>query len=272
LETPAEGPGPQAVLGNLDKCFIATSFLKLICYKLLKSVIIPFMNLNSSLFPVITIDGPCGAGKGEISQRLAQEKGWHLLESGAIYRILALVAKRAEVASDDVDHLTHLADSLNVQFIVTPDNRIDVLLDGESVGDAIRTQEISNLASKISVFPQVRKALFARQRTFRKAPGLIAEGRDMGTVVFPDAQVKIFLTASLEERAKRRYQQLLEKGMAVKLSDLVEELSERDVRDQQRKTAPMQAAEDAVTIDTTLLTIDQVMDRIREVVNKKLGG
>ena len=226
----------------------------------------------SSSPPVITIDGPCGAGKGAISQLLAKEKEWHLLESGAIYRVLALEAKQKGIDPEDETRLTQAAEDLEVEFAVTSGKGVQVVLEGEDVTDEIHTQEISNLASKISVLPLVRQALLNRQRAFRMDPGLVVEGRDMGTVVFPDAEVKIFLTASIEERAERRYQQLLEKGNNVKLPDLVEELLERDARDQQRKVSPMKAADDAVVIDTTHLTIDEVMNKVREVLNGKLGN
>lgn len=225
----------------------------------------------TSSSPVIAIDGPCGSGKGVISQLLAQEKGWHLLESGSIYRVLALSAKQKGIDPEDEDRLKQLADNLKAQFIITSQNNIDILLENQRVNDILHTPEIGSLASKISVLPGVRKALLNRQRAFREDPGLVAEGRDMGTVVFPEAEVKIFLTASLEARAERRYQQLLEKGFRVKLSDVIQEILERDARDQQRATSPLKMAEDAVMVDATHLTIDEVMHRVRKIVENKLG-
>lgn len=220
-----------------------------------------------SLPPVITIDGLCGSGKGTVSQLLAKEKGWNLLESGAIYRALALLSKQQNVESDDEEKLKQLADKLDIEFITTS-NGLKILLEKQDVTDTIHSQEMGNLSSKVSIFPEVRKALLEKQRSFRIKPGLVADGRDMGTVIFPDARSKIFLTASIEERAKRRYKQLSEKGFSVKLEDIEAEIAERDARDKNRKASPTKPADDAVIIDTTSLTIEEVMREVREAVNK----
>ncbi len=218
--------------------------------------------MNNTI-PVITIDGFSGCGKGTISQLLAQHLSWHLLDSGALYRVLALIAKQREVDLTDEKALSKLAAHLDVEFIAVADEPlVGVILDGQDVSIAVRTEEIGNVASKIAAFPDVRKALLQRQRDFRQAPGLIADGRDMGTVVFSDAEFKFFLTATCEERAKRRYKQLLEKGINVKLAQLFEELAARDARDEQRVVSPLKPARDAVIIDTTELTIEQVIQRI----------
>ncbi|GLP96618.1 (d)CMP kinase [Paraferrimonas sedimenticola] len=215
--------------------------------------------------PVITIDGPGGAGKGTICQLLAKQLEWHLLDSGALYRVLALAAIYRNVDFTNEEALGLLAAHLDVQFL-SGDNGVKVVLEGEDVSKAIRSQECSDAASRVAAFPRVREALLRRQRSFRAAPGLVADGRDMGTVVFNDAECKIFLTASAEERAQRRYNQLIEKGFDVNIDRLLAEIKERDARDTGRKVAPLIAAEDALIIDTTGLNIDQVMDRVTEYV------
>lgn len=187
--------------------------------------------------PVMTIDGPSGAGKGTLCQRLAEKLGWHLLDSGAIYRVLSLAALHHDVELDSEASLVPLAANLDVQFQVEGD-LVKVILEGEDVSRTIRTEEVGNAASKIAAFPRVREALLRRQRAFRQAPGLIADGRDMGTVVFPEAEVKIFLDASAEERAQRRYKQLQDKGFDVNFERLLTEIRERDDRDRNRATAP----------------------------------
>lgn len=211
--------------------------------------------------PVITIDGPGGAGKGTLCQLLAEKMQWHLLDSGAIYRVLALAALHHNVALDDEAGLVPLAAYLDVRFPVI-DGHVRTILEGEDVSDAIRTEEMGNTASKVAAFPRVREALLRRQRAFRGAPGLIADGRDMGTVVFPDAQVKIFLDASAEERASRRLLQLQNKGLDVSFDRLLSEIQDRDHRDRNRAVAPLKAAEDALVIDSTHLSITQVLDKV----------
>ncbi len=217
---------------------------------------------------VITIDGPSGAGKGTICQLLAERLGWLLLDSGATFRVCALAALHHNVDLSNEDALAPLAAHLDVQFIPQADG-VRVILEGEDVTPAIRSQECADAASKIAVFPKVREALLRRQRAFRQAPGLIADGRDMGTVVFPDADAKIYLTASAEARAQRRYDQLKGKGYDVSIERLLTEIQERDYRDVNRPVAPLKPAEDALEIDTTALTIEQVVETVyRYVVTK----
>jgi cytidylate kinase len=215
--------------------------------------------------PVITIDGPTASGKGTISRLLAEHLGWQILDSGALYRLLGLKALQQTVSLDDEPALAQLALDLDIRFSGSPtDAEIQVFLDNTNVTNEIRTEKSGAAASKVAALPQVRSALLDKQRAFRQPPGLIADGRDMGTVVFPDAQVKIFLTASAQERAKRRYNQLIEKGVSVRLSDLFEEIAERDKRDSNRSAAPLIAAEDAVELDTSEITAEQAALRILE--------
>ena len=219
--------------------------------------------------PVITIDGASGTGKGVVTQLVAKKLGWRLLDSGALYRVLALAAQKHGVALGNEPALQVLAEYLDVQFVATETSSLpQILLEGQDVTDTIRTEKMGNAASKVAAFPAVRAALLSRQRAFRESPGLATDGRDMGTVVFPDADIKIFLIASPEERARRRYNQLKEKGINVNLSDLIEELRERDKRDQERIIAPLRPAEDAISIDTDQLSIGQVVERIMLEVRK----
>jgi len=214
--------------------------------------------------PVLTIDGPSGSGKGTVAQRMAKELGWHYLDSGAIYRVLAQAALKHQLNLTDELGIAKLAQQLDVTFIVQDDALI-VLLEGHDVSTQIRSEQAGNAASKVAALPQVRAALLQRQYAFRQAPGLVTDGRDMGTVVFPDAPYKIFLNASAEERAKRRHKQLKEKGIESNLAGLVAEISERDQRDRQRTVAPLRPADDAIELDSTSLGIDDVFHRVRAI-------
>jgi cytidylate kinase len=207
--------------------------------------------------PVIAIDGPSASGKGTIAQGVARALGFHYLDSGALYRLVALAARRQGIGLSDPQALAALAQGLEATF-----DGDQVILEGERVTDAIRSEEVSQAASQVAALAPVRSALLARQRAFRQPPGLVAEGRDMGTQVFPDARLKIFLTASAEERARRRYKQLMDKGMRVSMIDLVREIAERDRRDRERVVAPLRQAEDAVLIDTTSLTVDEIVQAV----------
>jgi cytidylate kinase len=220
--------------------------------------------------PVITVDGPGGAGKGTLCKALAAALGWHLLDSGAIYRVLALAALHHQVDLESEEALAPLAAHLDVRF-VAEEEELQVILEGEDVSGEIRTQEVANAASQVAAFPRVREALLRRQRAFREAPGLIADGRDMGTVVFPDAPVKIFLDASSEERARRRMLQLQEKGFSVNFERLLAEIQERDSRDRNRSVAPLVPAEDALVLDSTRLSIEQVIEKALQYAREKLA-
>ena len=224
----------------------------------------------AQMAPVMTIDGPSGAGKGTLCQLLAEKLGWHLLDSGAIYRVLSLAALHHDVEIDSEAALVPLAANLDVQFQVEG-ALVKVILEGEDVSRTIRTEEVGNAASKIAAFPRVREALLRRQRAFRQAPGLIADGRDMGTVVFPEADVKIFLDASAEERAQRRYKQLQDKGFDVNFERLLTEIRERDDRDRNRAVAPLKPAEDALVVDSTSMTIDEVLATVLAYAEQQLG-
>lgn len=212
--------------------------------------------------PVLTIDGPSGSGKGTVAQLMAKGLGWHYLDSGAIYRVLAQAALQHNVDLADEPKLAEMAHELDLVFSLEND-QLKVLLEGEDVSTVIRSEQAGNSASKVAALPLVRAALLDRQRAFRQSPGLVADGRDMGTVVFPDAQTKVFLTASAEIRAQRRYKQLKEKGIESNLPDLVAEISERDIRDSQRAVAPLRPATDALQLDSSVMTIDDVFDYIR---------
>ena len=227
------------------------------------------------LAPVVAIDGPSGSGKGTVCSRLARQLGWHLLDSGALYRLLALAATRHGIALDNEAALETLAANLDVQFVAAVEGLHGqrILLEGEEVGDELRTEQAGAGASQVAALPAVRCALLQRQRDFRVAPDLVADGRDMGTVVFSDAPLKVFLTASAEERARRRYLQLKDRVPGVTLPSLLEEIRVRDERDTQRAVAPLKPAHDALLLDSTALSIEQVLERIlAEVAARGLAG
>ncbi|MEY4762084.1 MAG: hypothetical protein RLZZ200_1940 [Pseudomonadota bacterium] len=214
--------------------------------------------------PVLAIDGPSGSGKGTISRLVADRLGWHLLDSGALYRIVALAGTRAGLSPDDEGGFAGVARSLEVRFGSQADGSEQVLLGSaaEDITGLIRTEEAGMGASRVAAYPVVREALLQRQRDFARVPGLVADGRDMGTVVFPGAPLKIFLTASAEERARRRHKQLKDKGYAGSLADLSREIAERDARDANRPVSPLKAADDAVVVDSTPMGIAAVVDHV----------
>ncbi len=220
--------------------------------------------------PVITIDGPSGAGKGTVARIVAEQLGWHLLDSGAIYRVLAVATQHHHVSLDDEEPLIPMAAHLDVQFEISSQGESKVILEGEDVTNTIRTEDIGSLASKVAAFPRVREALLRRQRAFSVTPGLVADGRDMGTVVFAQAPVKVFLTASAEERAERRFNQLKEKGFDVKIGRLLDDIRQRDERDRNRAVAPLVPAEGALIVDSTDLSIDEVVNKVLSFANGKL--
>ena len=212
--------------------------------------------------PVIAIDGPTGSGKGTISRELARTLGWHLLDSGALYRLVALVAAEEGIMIDDSEHLAEAAASMNIDFSSAGGDE-QIFLRGKDVTALLRTEEHGAAASQVAAQPPVRTVLLERQRAFAQAPGLVADGRDMGSVVFPDALLKVFLTASPTERARRRHNQLKEKGIDVSLPALSREIAERDERDSKRRVAPLKPADGARILDSTGMTPDQVVERVR---------
>lgn len=230
------------------------------------------MTNPSVLPPVLTIDGPSGSGKGTIVKHVAQKLGWHMLDSGALYRLVAYGSQNNQLSFDNEDSIADYAVNLDVVFKLVDmgeaaesgqgSKELQIILEGEVVGPELRTETTGNAASIVAAMPKVREALLQRQRDFRQNPGLVADGRDMGTTVFPDAEAKIFLTASAEERAQRRYKQLKEKGISGNLAALLRDINERDERDSQRSASPLKPAEDAVTIDTSALSIEQVVEQV----------
>ena len=220
---------------------------------------------------VMTIDGPSGSGKGTVSRATAHALGWALLDSGALYRLVALAGRGAGISLDDGPSLGRLAQQLDIRFGSDPAGGEVVWLDGIEVTAAIRTEQAGNDASRVAALPLVRAALLERQRRFAVPPGLVADGRDMGTVVFPQADVKIFLTASAAERASRRHKQLKEKGVAANLAALSLEIAERDLRDSTRTASPLVASADAILLDTTGMSVDSVVERVLNVARERLS-
>lgn len=212
---------------------------------------------NDTFIPVIAIDGPSASGKGTVAQIVAEQLGYHYLDSGALYRIVALAALRQGIDWRDEHALAEMALQLDIRFEAGR-----ILLHDEDISDAVRTEQMSRGASEVAVHPAVRAALLSLQHSFRKAPGLVADGRDMATVVFPDARTKIFLTASAEVRAERRYKQLMEKGNRANLADILKDLQERDARDRQRSVAPLQQSSDAELLETSALSIEQAVESV----------
>jgi cytidylate kinase len=227
--------------------------------------------MSNKAVPIITLDGPSGTGKGTLCHLLAHHLKWNVLDSGAIYRVLAYAARKNKVDLQDIKQLIDLAHSLNLHFESHNESPVTIL-DNEEISAAIRSEQCGQDASQIAVIPEIRKALLQRQRDFAKPPGLVTDGRDMGTIVFPNALLKVFLYANAEERAKRRYLQLKEKEINVSLAQVVEELAKRDVRDTQRSHAPLKPAEDAVHIDTTRLSIVQTFEYVLKLINERLSN
>jgi CMP/dCMP kinase len=222
-----------------------------------------------SKIPVVAVDGPSGSGKGTVGQLLAGRLGWHYLDSGALYRVVGLAALQAGVDLDDVERLAAAARELDVKFRSGANGSVAVLLRGRDVSDVLRTEESGAAASRVAAVPAVRQALLRKQQELRRPPGLVADGRDMGTTVFPDAIVKVFLTASPDVRAERRYKQLKEKGLDVNLPRLLDEIRERDARDAARAASPLKPAADAHLLDTSDLSISEVVDRIESLLRQR---
>jgi cytidylate kinase len=219
--------------------------------------------------PLITIDGPSGSGKGTVSRRVAERLGWHLLDSGALYRLVAYAGLQRGVSPTDEAAFAQIARGLNVKFGADLHGEEQIWLEGQEVSRAIRTEQAGEGASQVAVMPDVRAALVARQHAFAAPPGLVADGRDMGTVIFPGADLKIFLTASAEERAQRRYKQLKDKGLSANLAALSQEIAERDRRDANRPIAPLKPADDAIIVDSTSMSIDAVVTRVLELAKSR---
>lgn len=225
--------------------------------------------MSNRQVPVITVDGPSGSGKGTICHLLARELGWELLDSGALYRLVGLAARHHGVELNNEEALVVLAAHLDVQFVARDDDSVQIVLEGEEVTDAIRTEAVGKDASIVAAIPAVRDALLERQRAFAEMPGLIADGRDMGTVVFPDAALKVYLDASAEERASRRYNQLINKGLGASLQAILEDIQARDDRDMNRAVAPLKPAADAVILDTTTMSIEEVLAAVMDEARHK---
>ena len=234
---------------------------------------------DKMLPPVLTIDGPSGSGKGTIVQHVAQKLGWHVLDSGALYRLVGFGSENNQLSFENEDEIANYAAHLDVEFkLVAADSsqsdggvtqELQIILEGKQVRAELRTEETGKLASIVAAMPKVREALFQRQRDFRQNPGLVADGRDMGTAIFPDAKAKIFLTASAEERAQRRYKQLKSKGIDGNLAALLRDINERDERDSSRSASPLKPADDAIQIDTSDLSIEQVVEKVLAICEKQ---
>ena len=227
------------------------------------------MSEEASQVPVIAIDGPSGTGKGTVADHVAKSLGFHLLDSGALYRVLGIAVAKRGIDLDDVEAVAAVARDLDLEFGASGPGSIH--LNGEDVSLEIRTDLGSDMASRVGAIPQAREALLQRQLAFRKPPGLVADGRDMGTVVFPDSVLKIYLTASAEERANRRYKQLIDKGIDVKLPALLQDLKERDARDSEREVSPLKPASDAIVLDTTELSEQQVIEHVMALISASLS-
>ncbi len=225
--------------------------------------------MNNQHAPVITLDGPSGTGKGTLCHRLAEHLGWHFLDSGAIYRVLGFAVKKHAIAFTNIPALVQQANTLELHFEVGAHQTSIVYFEKEDISQAIRSEQCGQDASIVAAIPEVRDALLARQRAFAKKPGLVTDGRDMGTVVFPDAILKIYLFASAEERAQRRYLQLKNAGNNVSLAQVVDELTKRDARDTARSRSPLKPADDAVLVDTTGLSIENVLQTVLQLVNER---
>jgi len=219
------------------------------------------------MIPVLTLDGPSGVGKGTVASIIAQKLNWHLLDSGAIYRAFAIVARDNDIKIDDIDGLLKLANNFDISFKLNSNHEpLNVYLNNVEVSSELRTEKTAALASQFAKIESLRKTLLVKQRQFKKLPGLVADGRDMGTVVFPDAPFKVFLTAEVEERAKRRLKQLQETGIAGNISHTLAEVQKRDERDANRQHSPLRPAKDALVIDTTNLTINEVITRVMALI------
>ena len=223
----------------------------------------------SQLIPVVTIDGPSGSGKGSISKRVSEKLGWHYLDSGSLYRALGIAAieQGVDIASEDA--LAELIDEIELEFKKAEQGNWAIFLNGQQVQDQLQTEAVGDVASKIAVFPKVRSGLLAKQQTFQKAPGLVADGRDMGSIVFPNAPYKIYLTASADERGKRRYKQLIRKGISANLTDVIQDIEQRDERDKNRLLSPLVVPDGAVYIDSSSSSIDEVVAQVLNILKNK---
>ena len=223
----------------------------------------------SQLIPVVTIDGPSGSGKGSISKRVSEKLGWHYLDSGSLYRALGIAAIKQGVDIASEDALAELIDEIELEFKKAEQGNWAIFLNGQQVQDQLQTEAVGDVASKIAVFPKVRSGLLAKQQTFQKAPGLVADGRDMGSIVFPNAPYKIYLTASADERGKRRHKQLIRKGISANLTDVIQDIEQRDERDKNRLLSPLVVPDGAVYIDSSSSSIDEVVAQVLNMLKNK---